>query len=153
MDPADDGFFERLRIREAAERYFHCADSHDAAGVARCFAREGLFRSASQTEMRLQGRAAIEEGFRGFAKMGRTCHLISSMAIALDGKQASSRLLGVSFWPGAARPGDPIRVRGLAYNDRWIVEDGAWVIAERVHEALWQFESVQIHTLLPTTTA
>jgi ketosteroid isomerase-like protein len=147
MDPA---FLERLRIRETAERYFFCADTHDAAGVARCFARDAVFRSVTQTEMFMRGRADIETAFQAFAKRGRTSHLISSMQIELDGEAATSRLLGVSYGAGAARPGDPIQVRGISYTDRWVVEDGAWVIAERVHEALWQFASVQIDTQLPT---
>lgn len=139
----------RLLIREAAEQYFYLADSHDAVGVAACFARDGVFRSATQTEMRQTGREAIEQGFRSYAKWGRTFHHISSMNIEIDGETAASKLFAISYVAGAAREGDPIRVRGLTYADRWIVEHGKWVLLERVHEAIWQFEETQMHTRLP----
>jgi hypothetical protein len=141
---------DRLRIRETAERYFFCSDTHDAEGVARCFTRDAIFRSETQKEMLLRGREQIVEGFRSFAGWGRCCHLISSMDITLDGQTATAKLFGVSYVAGQAKPGDPIRVRGLTYTDRWIVEDDQWVIAERVHEALWQFEETLIHTQLPS---
>jgi uncharacterized protein (TIGR02246 family) len=147
-----ESLMDRLRIRDTAERYFFCADSHDAEGVARCFARDGVFRSVTQTDMMLRGREQIVEGFRSFAGWGRSCHLISSMDIALDGPAAAAKLFGVSYVAGQAQPGDPIRVRGLTYTDRWIVEDGQWLIVERVHEALWQFEETLIHTQLPSRT-
>jgi hypothetical protein len=144
-----DGLQHRLRIRETADRYFNCADLPDAGGVAACFAREGIFRSATQAEMRLVGRPEIERGFKSFQKWGRSCHMIASMNVTLHGETATGALLGVSYVAGAAREGDPMRVRGLRYVDRWIIEDGCWVLAERVHEAVWQFETTQMHLRLP----
>ena len=146
-----DAFLDRMKVRETAEVYFFFSDAPDPAGVAQCFARNGIFRSVTQTEMFLQGRAAIEEGFRGFTKWGRSCHALTSMHIELDGGTARTKLFATSTVAGAAKAGDPVFVRGLTYADQWILEDGRWVIAERVHEALWQFQSTLIHTKLPGT--
>jgi hypothetical protein len=144
-----DTFLDRLRIRETAELYFFYCDAHEPENVALCFARDGVFRSATQKEMALRGRAQLIEGYRGFTRYGRAAHTITSMEIKVDGRTATSRLFGTSTLAGEARIGDPVFVRGLTYVDRWIVEDGRWVIAERVHEALWQFESTLIHNKLP----
>lgn len=145
-----DPFLDRMKIRETAELYFFYCDAQEPEKVVTCFARDGVFRSATQAEMSLRGRAELEEGFRGFTAYGRACHSVASMEIVVSGQTATSRLFGTSILAGAAREGDPVFVRGLRYSDRWIVEDGNWVIAERVHEALWQFESTLIHNRLPT---
>jgi SnoaL-like domain len=142
-------FFERQRIREVAERYFFYSDLPDPSGVATCFAKDGIFRSLTQKEFQLCGREEIEAGYRSFTAWGRCCHLITSMSITIAGETATAKMFAVSYVAGAAREGDPLLVRGLTYSDRWIVEDGEWVIAERVHEALWQFQETQIHTQLP----
>ena len=144
---------DRAMIRETAELYFFFCDSHESDGVARCFAEDGLFRSLTQSEMLLRGRRDLEAGFRNFTKWGRCCHLITSMNIVLDGETATSRLFAVSYVAGAAKIGDPILVRGLAYSDKWIIEDGRWVLAERVHEALWQFQNTLIPTNLPRSSS
>jgi hypothetical protein len=144
-----DAFLARLRIRETAERYFFCADARDPVGVAQCFAQNGCLTSRSEARLSFSGRAAIEAGFGAFPKSGRSCHAIASMETLVDGDHASARLFAVSYVAGEARPGDPILVRGLRYEDRWIVENDRWVIAERVHEALWQFRSTLIPTALP----
>jgi hypothetical protein len=149
MTSTPSQFIERLRIRETAERYFFYSDAHDAAGVARCFALNGVFRSLTQIDMNLHGRAEIETGFQGFSAWGRSCHVIASMIVDVTGEEATAKLFGMSYVAGAAKEGDPIRVRGLSYADKWIVESGEWVIVERVHEALWQFEETLIHTQLP----
>ncbi|AEG50872.1 hypothetical protein Sphch_3262 [Sphingobium chlorophenolicum L-1] len=150
MDVNDsEALLHRLRIRETAERYFRHADTPDPVGVADCFTKNGVFRSATQTEMRLTGRAEIADGFDAFRRWGRTSHMLANMHLVLDGHSAKGSMLGVSFVAGAAREGDPIRVRGLRYLDTWVVEDGEWLLAERVHEALWQFEATQMHLRLP----
>jgi hypothetical protein len=144
-----ESFLARLRIRETAERYFFCADARAPVGVAQCFARDGRLTSRSEARLSFAGRAAIEAGFGAFPKSARSCHAIASMETLVDGDHATARLFAVSYVAGQAHPGDPVLVRGLRYEDRWIVEDGRWVIAERVHEALWQFQSTLIPTALP----
>lgn len=144
-----DPFLDRAKIRETAEQYFFFCDNHDPVGVARCFATDGVFRSLTQSEMLLRGRGDLEAGFRSFTKWGRSCHLITSMNIVVSGETATSRLFAVSYVAGTAKVGDPILVRGLSYCDKWIVEGGRWVLAERVHEALWQFQNTLIPTNLP----
>lgn len=146
-DPAT--FIDRMRIREVAELYFFYCDAHEPENVVKCFARDAVFRSATQAEMKLQGHAALEEGFRSFTGYGRACHSVASMEVVVDGQTAKSRLFGTCHLAGKAEEGGPIFIRGLSYEDRWIVEDGRWVIAERVHQALWQFESTLIHQMLP----
>ena len=144
-----DTLIDRMRIREVADLYFFYCDAHEPENVVRCFAREGVFRSATQAEMALRGHAELEEGFRSFTGYGRACHSVATMEINVTGQTATSRLFGTCFLSGAAKVGDPVFVRGLRYSDRWIIEDGRWVIAERVHEAFWQFESTLIDRMLP----
>jgi hypothetical protein len=144
-----DTVLDRMRIREVADLYFFYCDAHEPENVVKCFSRDGVFRSATQAEMKLQGHAELEEGFRSFTAYGRACHSVASMEIIVDGQTATSRLFGTCHLAGAAEVGGPIFVRGLHYVDRWIVEDGRWVIAERVHEGLWQFENTLIEKMLP----
>lgn len=144
-----DTFLDRMKIREVAELYFFYCDAHEPWNVVKCFAKDGVFRSATQADMALRGREELEEGFRGFTGYGRAAHTVTSMEIIVDGETATSRLFGTCHLARRAAVGDPIHIRGLRYVDRWIVEDGRWVIAERVHEALWQFESTLIEKLLP----
>lgn len=148
MDESDS-LLDRMRIREVADLYFFYCDAHEPENVAKCFARDGVFRSATQSEMILKGREQLEEGYRSFTAYGRACHSVASMEIHVDGQTATSRLFGTCFLAGRAEIDDPMFVRGLRYADRWIVEDGRWVIAERVHEALWQFENTLISRMLP----
>jgi len=142
-------FQERQKIRELADQYFFHCDNQNATAVANCFAKNGKLSSATQKEMKLEGREGLEAGFRNLLTRGKTCHLIASMDIAVDGQRASGKLFALAYVAGAGEPGAPILVRGLAYTDTYIMEDGRWVIATRVHEAHWQFQSTLIGTLLP----
>jgi hypothetical protein len=122
-------------------------DSRDRSGCRLAESRSaGVSRSASQAAMRMVGSDEIEAAF---PRWGRSCHMISSMDVTADGEQATASLFGVSYRAGAARPGGPMRGRGLRYQDRWKIERGGWALAERAHDALWQFKRIQIHTRLP----
>jgi hypothetical protein len=123
-------------------------DSRDRNGCEFAVSRSaGGFRSASQAAMSMVGPDQIEAAFRGFPGWGRSCHMITSMDVTADGEQTTASLFGVSYVAGAARPGDPMR--GLRYRDRWKIEHGGWALAERAHDALWQFKKIQMHPRLP----
>jgi hypothetical protein len=45
--------------------------------------------------------------------------------------------------------GGQVLVRGLRYDDRLVREDGAWRIASRRHNPLWQYETVSVLPRVP----
>ena len=78
-----------------------------------------------------------------------TTHIMSVPVIELDGPRAHVETSGLAFLV-VPTDGEPVvRTRGLRYVDEFVLEDGHWLIAQRVHRCDWMYEGL----LAPTTQA
>ncbi|MGE0829214.1 MAG: nuclear transport factor 2 family protein [Hyphomonadaceae bacterium] len=123
----------QLEIRRVLENYLYFVDMQDAKAVAACFAENGRFESTAPGTTPVQGRENLTKFFEGLVRLGKTIHGLSNLSIDVDGERAKSKSFCVSYIAGSAKPGDPILVRGLSYEDLWVRENQQWVISARLH--------------------
>jgi hypothetical protein len=92
---------------------------------------------------------------RPLAGLVGSTHLMGEPVITVDGDRAHTVASAIACLAGGqgtgpepARQqgvagGDPtlgVRIRGLVYEDDWVLVDGEWKIATRVHRARWMTE-------------
>jgi hypothetical protein len=95
------------------------------------------------------GREAIVAYLQGLRSLIASTHIMSQPVIELDGDRAHVETSGLAFLV-APTDGQPVvRTRGLRYVDEFVLQDGRWLIAERVHRCDWMYEG----PLAPTTQA
>jgi SnoaL-like domain len=137
---------DRIAVVDLLHRYAHAVDDADAAGVVRCFSREGRFGTRDGA-VAVQGRDALL-AFFGDAFAGQmappevvTTHLMGNVVVtfAAGGAEATTVLDAVVHrWSAAAAA---VTVRGLRYRDRVVRSDaGDWLLAVREHDLRWQGE-------------
>jgi uncharacterized protein (TIGR02246 family) len=121
---------EEDSIRRTLAMYSHRHDSRDADGYAALFAVDGRFVGGNAEH---RGRPAIKEWIAGNYQSQpanrRTKHLCGNTVIDRDGDTAAA----ITDFVAYERLGDaPWQVHTIGqYQDRLVVEDGAWRFAER----------------------
>ena len=117
-------------IREVLADYCFRLDGGDYDGMAALFAEDGTWDTAFGTAT---GRAAIAELARNIraragAERPRAVHLVSNIAIALDGDSARVR----SNWMVMQNaPEGPKIGSGGGYADEMVREGGRWLFRSR----------------------
>lgn len=124
------GLEDKDAIREVLAEYcFRLDDGHFAA-MSDLFTADGTWETAFGTAT---GRAAIAELARSLRANApqprpRGIHLVTNIAIALDGDRARVR----SNWIVATNsPGGPKIGSGGGYADEMVKEDGRWLFRHR----------------------
>ena len=141
VDPVSQLELDRLAVRNTLERYLVCLDRRDFPGLAACFTEdaEANFEVAPE---RLIGAHAIVDFLRTIENYSASTHAWGNVSIVVQGDGAESDLFVVAtLLRGPAATGR-ISVRGVRYQDRLVRSSGGWLIAERVHSALWQYDVV-----------
>ena len=128
-------------------RYARALDDRDFDAVAACFTADAR---VSYSGVALEpGREAIVAYLQGLRSLIASTHIMSQPVIELDGERAHVETSGLAFLV-APTDGQPVvRTRGLRYVDEFVLQDGRWLIAERVHRCDWMYEG----PLAPTTQA
>ena len=130
-----DDFLAQLEMRSVAERYFSAVDSSDGELMASCFARD--FRL--ELDMRPTRVLATAQEVTGFLNEGwrpaASTHVLGNMHVVMNAGKPRSTINAVVHVMMEA--GGPIMLRGLRYTDLWTLQDGNWLIAERVHKLRW----------------
>ncbi|MBS0394223.1 MAG: nuclear transport factor 2 family protein [Proteobacteria bacterium] len=120
----------RAEIRELVGRYCLAVDERDLAGIAECFAHEGIMRSLDGV-MNAHGRAEVIEQFHGrFAVLGPSNHYTHDHLIWFD-PAAADRARGLLNTHAEVVRNGEFLVASLRYHDRYCLEDGRWRFAER----------------------
>jgi ketosteroid isomerase-like protein len=121
-------------IRQLLARIFHAGDAFDVDTWLDCYTDDALFESP---HIRMAGRDELRAGFPTLRGTSPTRHWIGTVAIDVDGDEASSTayLLVVT----AAFPPTPM-VSGV-YHDRYRRVDGRWLFSQR-HLALDGVEAI-----------
>jgi uncharacterized protein (TIGR02246 family) len=128
-------------------RYAQALDDRDFDAVAACFTPDAQVTYSGVTLE--PGREAIVAYLQGLRSLIATTHIMSVPVIELDGYRAHVETSGLAFLV-VPTAGDPVvRTRGLRYADEFVLQDGQWLIAERVHRCDWMYEG----PLAPTTRA
>lgn len=131
---------ERLAIEQACRelvlRAARCVDAHDAAGLARLFAADGvLVRPNAQP---LQGRDAIQAVYAQRPAERITRHLVTNTLVEVESPASARALSYVLLWSGStADPDGPQgrRAHGWPlvgeFDDRFVLEAEGWRIGHR----------------------
>jgi hypothetical protein len=127
--------------------YARALDDRDFDAVAACFTPGAQVTYSGVTLA--PGREAIVAYLQGLRSLIATTHIMSVPVIELDGERAHVETSGLAFLVVPAEPQPVVRTRGLRYADEFVLEDGEWLIAERVHRCDWMYEG----PLAPTTRA
>lgn len=122
--------------RELVLRAARCADTGDAAGLARLFTQDGtLVRPNAQP---LQGRAAIEAAYAQRPTDRLTRHLITNTLVEIESPGSARALSYVLLWTGSSAPPDtqhgrPAHARQLIgeFDDRFALGPEGWRIQRR----------------------
>ncbi|ODU06230.1 MAG: hypothetical protein ABS81_05285 [Pseudonocardia sp. SCN 72-86] len=125
-------------LRELAERYFRALDRADLDALARCFTEDAVTVYLGG-DWRLTGRHAIVDRFRAYRRtsgLSSSIHLVGTQAFTVGGAGAAGHVLAIAHLEFA----DRIVVRGLSYDDTYVLVDGSWLIRERRQKPLWQYE-------------
>jgi uncharacterized protein (TIGR02246 family) len=116
---------EKDAIREVLAEYCFRLDSGEFADMAALFAEDGTWDTAFG---KATGRTAIADLARGLRERGpqprpRGIHLVTNIAIALDGERARVR----SNWTVVQNsPEGPKIGSGGGYADEMVKQDGEW---------------------------
>ena len=116
---------EKDAIREVLAEYCFRLDGGEFAGMAELFTPDGTWDTAFG---KATGRAAIADLARGLRERGpqprpRGIHLVTNIAIALDGDRAQVR----SNWTVVQNSAEGPQIgSGGGYADDMVKEDGRW---------------------------
>jgi uncharacterized protein (TIGR02246 family) len=129
---------DREAIRELLSRYAQALDLRDFDSLAACFAPDA---KATYSGVQLApGVESVVAHLKQIIRIPATTHLIGNVLIDLYGDTATVDSQAVVHLVLDRGPEAKVRVRGLQYHDRVVRQNGAWVIAERVHRADWSVE-------------
>jgi ketosteroid isomerase-like protein len=131
---------DELAIRELNERYFHALDERDFDGLGACFA-EGAVAVYLGGSWRMSGRAAVVEQLRAIGQFAASTHVPTTAATKVQGTDATGVLYAIAHLLHISDGVQKIFVRGLKYTDRYVADDGTWLIAERRQDPIWQYEA------------
>jgi ketosteroid isomerase-like protein len=119
-------------------RYARALDDRDFDAVAACFTADAQVTYSGVALA--PGRAAIVDYLQGLRSLIASTHIMSQPVIDLHEGGARVETSGLAFL---------VADSGLRYVDEFVLEDGRWLIAERVHRCDWMYEG----PLAPTTRA
>lgn len=120
-------------------RYARALDDRDFDTVADCFTPDA---QCTYSGVQLpRGRQAIVDYLQGLRSLTATTHIMSLPVIDLDGEQAVVETSGLAYLVVPLPDGPVVRTRGLRYVDRFVLHEGAWRIATRVHRCDWMYET------------
>ncbi len=115
----------RTEIRELVARYCFTVDERDVDGIARCFTRDGVFRSLDGV-MNASGREAVVEQFHGrFAVLGPSNHFTHDHIIEFDAHDPARATGLVNAHAEVVRNGEALWA-SLRYHDEYLREEGRW---------------------------
>jgi hypothetical protein len=130
-------------MRRLSEQYFYAVDHNDGSAMAGCFSENCFYQVNVSPPVEMTGREQIRKTFSEPRRPGlflASNHALSHHTVSVD----DDRVMGVTYAVAhLIMPGDEPRrivVRGLRYDDEYVVEKGAWYISRRIHNALWQYE-------------
>jgi ketosteroid isomerase-like protein len=150
MNTMHELLLEKVAVRETIEAYCHHLDAKDFDKIADCFTDDCRARYNHEPG-ELIGGAAIAKFLTRVLSYGPTNHAVGNLVISVDGDQAHccSQLIA-SLLHGDDVNGR-VLVRAIRYTDRLRRVDGRWLISERLHEPLWQYDAVSqpLHLLGP----
>lgn len=130
------------QIRYVAEQYFAGLDNNDKRILASCFDddAEVCYHYGTPGQFRQRGGDVIVDYLikNGSNSRVRT-HVMANFHVAAAGVDRATAITHAvaNLWRD-----DRILVRGLRYEDDFILAAGKWRIAARVHRPLWQYEAI-----------
>jgi len=127
----------RAAINDRVVDYFLAADGDDLDGVAASFTESASFRSSGA--LVASGRQGIADFIRGARRqMGLTVHTPHYVHLTFDGDDAAAGLVGAHL---ELAFGDATLFGAVRYVDRYVREEGQWLISARdmrvIHMAPW----------------
>lgn len=120
-------------------RYARAIDDRDFEALAACFTPDA--RVTYDGVVLAPGREAIVAHVQSVRSMIATTHIVGQPIIELDGYEADVEHSALAFLVAPTESGAVVRTRGLRYRDRFVLQDGRWLIAERVHRVDWMYET------------
>jgi hypothetical protein len=128
---------DRAAIHDLVVRYFLAADGDDLEQLGASFTQDASFSSSSTLNAR--GRSAIVDFIRSArSHMGLTIHTPHYAQLNFDGPDVADGLVGAHL--EIVLGGQPL-YGAVRYIDRYVREEGDWLIASRdmrtIHMADW----------------
>ena len=139
---------DRARITDVMARYATAVDTRDIDRLSTCFTADAV--GGYWPGQDLRGRDAIT-GFIAGAIGGfrATQHLIGTHTFDFDGDVATTSTYVHAAHVVPDENGERVMVVGGRYVDRFVIEGGEWLIAERRFESLWTSEAPSTAPTLP----
>lgn len=128
-------------------RYARALDDRDFDAVGECFTDDA--QATYSGVVLAPGRASIIAHLQGLRSLIASTHVMSLPVIELDGDRARVETSGLAFLVAESADGPVVRTRGLRYVDQFVMSNGRWLIAHRVHRCDWMFEGPLVPTKLP----
>lgn len=123
-------------------RYAKALDDRDFDALGECFTADA---QATYSGVVLPpGRDAILAHLQGLRNLPATTHIMSQPVIDLDGDRAHVETAGLAYLVTGTGEGATVRTRGLRYTDEFVLQDGRWLIAVRVHRCDWMYEGALV---------
>jgi uncharacterized protein (TIGR02246 family) len=120
-------------------RYARALDDRDFDAVAACFTPDA--QVTYDGVVLAPGREAIIAHVQVVRTLIASTHIVGQPVIELHGDEATVESSALAFLVTPGEPGPMVRTRGLRYTDRFVLDHGSWLIAERVHRVDWMYES------------
>ncbi|WP_285693512.1 nuclear transport factor 2 family protein [Actinomadura sp. NBRC 104412] len=141
MTPDPATVADRLALRDLVESYAAAVDARDADLLASLFTPGALLevRRNDGTGSRYEGAAALPKLISALeANYQKTFHLVGNHRVTLDGDRAAGDTYCLAHHVFADDEGVPSTMEMLVrYLDRYIRDDGDWLIDRRTVTYLW----------------
>ena len=132
---------EIYAIQAVIDRYFYSLDRRMPKLLRSCFSDDAIYRSSAGL-LDLDGAAAIEARLgQGAANFASTSQIRGSQAVDVEGNSATADTFAIAYLLDSVKVGGQLTIRGIQYLDVLDRRGGVWLIVERRHHTLWQYEA------------
>lgn len=138
----EDGILEKIRVRDVINTFFYAMDEMDQDLLSSILHEEFKIELNLIPPIRITGRS---EWISTFGRLRQTMsasnHSVSNCHINIKGESASSMSNVVAYVRQTSEGSDVTRVRCIRYEDSFVRLKGRWLMTERRHLPVWQFEA------------
>jgi SnoaL-like domain len=134
---------DRLDLRSLVEAYAHHADQREYETIATLFTEDGRLTffegqpgDGPPIAERVGG-AAITDAMRNLDHYSVTTHFLGQQTVVLEGDQATGETYCFAYGVSDADGARSVDVRAIRYLDRYVRQDGRWLIEDRTLVVDW----------------
>lgn len=132
---------DRLALKELVDTFSNLADTKDVDAQLNLFTEDATVESIrdGNAGSKLTGHKEIGDAFKNFLGLFETVyHHNGQQTVDIDGDTASGIAYCTVTLIGSNNGQKTVTTLGVRYQDKYVREDGKWLISNRVSNFMWQ---------------